>query len=426
MQIRGLAIGALTLAILGGAAWWSQHAEEQKQASTTGTPDAPRLSSFKEADIDRIVVRHLGSLATVVQRNSPTDWSLTAPQAFHADTDTAAAMATTFGGLTWDRLVEEKPADLGPFGLTSPSLEVVASNKAGKSQRLLIGDEVPTGGSFFAKLDGDPRVFVVANGTKAALDKTEKDLRDKRLLSFDTEKLNSFHYAAVEFTKAEGDWRITKPTRYRADTFQVEELLRKLKDAKLDPAISEEDAKKADASFQTGSPLATVEVNSQTLQVRKKGTDFFARSSLTPGTHKLSADVGEAFTKTIEDFRSKKIFDFAFTEPNKVEIKDGDKQYSFTKSAEKWLSKGKTLDAVSIQSLIDRLRDLSAAKFASSGFAAPAVTITVESNSGKRSETVELTKTASAYIAKRASEPNLYELDTKAVNDLLRAAADVR
>ncbi len=421
MQLRGILIAVLALATLGGAAWWSQRSEAQKEAAGTTVGDTPKLSLLKEAEIDRIVIRHLGSLATVVQRGDAGGWTLTAPQNLRADNEAASAMAASLSNLTWDRLVEEKPTDLAPFGLITPSLDILASSKAGKTQHLLIGDEVPTGGNFFAKFEGDPRVWSLPSGTKSALDKTDKDLRDKRLLTFDTEKLTTFTYNAIEFTKAGGDWRITKPRSARADGYQVEELLRKLKEAKLDPGVPSEDA-----NFAGGTLVAAIQINTETLQVRKKGTDVYARSSVVPGAHKLSPETGAGLGKSLEDFRSKKIFDFGFSEPNKVEIRDGGKTHLFAKSGDKWVSGGKALDPIGIQSLVDRLRDLSAAKFVDSGFASPALTISVDSNDGKRSETVELTKTASAYVAKRSNETELYQLDLKAIEDLLRAAADVK
>ena len=39
------------------------------------------------------------------------------------------------------------------------------------------------------KLKNDPRVFSISSGVKSSLDKSSKDLRDKRLLTFDSDKL---------------------------------------------------------------------------------------------------------------------------------------------------------------------------------------------------------------------------------------------
>ena len=80
-----------------------------------------------------------------------------------------------------------------------------------------------------------------------------------------------------------------------------------------------------------------------------------------------------------------------------------------------------------MQSLIDKLRDLAATKFADSAAAAtPVFDATVTSNNGKRVEKVSITKQGDTYFAKRENEPSIYELDGKAVEDLQKAANDVK
>ena len=54
----------------------------------------------------------------------------------------------------------------------------------------------------------------------------------------------------VEFGKnAQGDWQITKPKPMRADSLQVDDLVRKLKDAKMDLTSANSDPKAAAAQF---------------------------------------------------------------------------------------------------------------------------------------------------------------------------------
>ena len=60
------------------------------------------------------------------------------------------------------------------------------------------------------------------------------------------------------------------------------------------------------------------------------------------------------------------------------------------------------------------------------GGGAPVLDITVSSNSGKRVEKVSITKQGDTYFAKRENEPSIYELDGKAVEDLQKAASDVK
>ncbi|HYI93244.1 MAG TPA: DUF4340 domain-containing protein, partial [Bryobacteraceae bacterium] len=161
-------------------------------------------------------------------------------------------------------------------------------------------------------------------------------------------------------------------------------------------------------------------------EVRKKGADYFARSSAVVGVFKIASDIGEGLNKSVDDFLNKKLFDFAFSEPTNVLVRDGDKQYTLQKTGEKWLQGGKQMDATSVQSLIDKLRDLSAIKFVNTGFTTPLIEISVTSDSGKRVEKVQIARNGNSYFARREAEPAIYELDSKNVEEIQRAAADVK
>ena len=84
------------------------------------------------------------------------------------------------------------------------------------------------------------------------------------------------------------------------------------------------------------------------------------------------------------------------------------------------------MDSSSVQSLVDKLRDLAATKFADDGGGAQVLDLTVSSNNGKRVEKVSITKQGDTYFAKRENEPSIYVLDAKAVEDLQKAAGDVK
>jgi hypothetical protein len=90
------------------------------------------------------------------------------------------------------------------------------------------------------------------------------------------------------------------------------------------------------------------------------------------------------------------------------------------------MSGGKAMDNSSVQTLIDKLRDLAATKFVEAGGGEPVFTATVTSNNGKRVEKVTIRKQGERYFAQREGEPSIYELDAKAVADLEAAAKDVK
>jgi len=119
--------------------------------------------------------------------------------------------------------------------------------------------------------------------------------------------------------------------------------------------------------------------------------------------------------------------DFGYSEPNKIELHDGPKAFFLTRNGTDWWSgDGKKLDMVSVQSLIGKVRDLSASEFVDSGFVSPSIEVTVTSNDGKRIEKVLISKNGDNYVAKRENETALYALDPKSVEDLQRTAGELK
>jgi hypothetical protein len=431
MKFARLLIAAAVLAALGGVLYWSNRSE----AAKAGKPDPkapPKILDLKEPDIKQIEIRHRDGETTVVKRDGSGKWSITAPQPLAADQSSVGAVTSAASSLTSDRVVDENASNLPSYGLEPPRIGITLTMADGRTHILRIGEDTPTEGGAYAMLEGDQRLFTVSSTSKMALEKQSKDLREKHLLTFDQDKLSRVELEpagkpALEFGRAGTDWQILKPKPMRADGFQVDELLRKLKDASMD---ADADAKAAAAAFAGGQKTAIAQVTgaegTETLEVRKNKDDYYAKSSLLDGAYKITKEVGDALNKSLEDFRNKKVFDFGFNDPNRIEVKDGAQTKVIEKSGQNWTSGGKTMDSISVQNLIDKLRDLSATKFADSGFTTPVLELTVVSNDGKRTEKVQIAAAGANFLARRDNDSSLYELDAKAVNDLREAAAGVQ
>jgi len=436
MKLRGLIVATFILAALIGALYWSNHhkpeAEEVKKAEANLPP---KILELKPADISKIDLKKKGGNDIELARNSSGKWQITAPRAYGTDEDIMRNMVGALSALTSDRLVEEKASDLSQYGLSEPSLDVTVTEKANKTHELLIGDDTAASGAAYAKLAGDPRVFTIAKYTKESIDKSVDDLRDKRLLTVDSEKISKVELVGkkedIEFGRSKDEWQIVKPQPMRADNSEVDDLVSSLTDAKMDLTGSADESKKAASAFASGTLVATAKVTdasgTQELQVRKSKDDYFAKSSVVDGVYKVNNTLGQALAKSLDDFRNKKLFDFDSEDANKIEIHDGSKAYYLTKGGDDWFSgDGKKLDDSSAESVVDDVHDLSATKFPDSGFTASVMEIIVTSNENKRAEKVQIAKSGADYIAKRENEPSLYEIDAKSIDDLQKAEAGLK
>lgn len=434
MKIRSLIFAAFVLLALVGALYWSEHRKPGAETVKASGDAAPTILKLDEGAIAKVELKKKDAEPIVLTRESSGAWQITQPKRFGADQSVVSAALSTLSSLNSERLVEEKASDLKQFGLDRPAVEVDITEKDNKARRLLIGDETPAGSAVYAMLAGDPRVFTMASYHKTNIDKNLNDFRDKRLLTVSTDKISRLELIRknqeIEFGRSKDEWQILKPKPLRADSSEVGELARKLSDARMDLSGSDSDLKEAASTFAHATPVATAKVTGQSgtqeLQVRKNKDTYYAKSSAVEGTYKVDADLAHALDKGLDDFRNKKLFDFGFTDPTKIEMHSGSKAYFLTRSGADWWSNGKKMDAGSVQSLVSKLRDLDASKFVDSGFASSSIEITVTSDDGKRIEKVSIAKSGNGYIAKRENEPTLYQLDSGSVDELQKSADETK
>jgi hypothetical protein len=432
MKFNGLLIAAAVLAVLSGVLYWSNHHKPADDAEASIKPAAPKILTLNSADITRIDVKKPDSDVTVIK--SADKWQITAPQPLPADQTSVANLASSLSELNSDRLVEDKAADLARYGLTDPKLQIAVNEKDNKSQKLLIGDETPTNNGYYAKLDGDPRVFTIATYTRTGLDKTANDLRDTRLLPIDEDKISRLELTAnkedIEFGRDKDRWQILKPTPARADASAVDDLLSKLAGAKMELGPAD-DPKQTAAAFASAQPVATAKVTTDTgtqqLELRKNKDDYYAKSSAVEGVYKVAADLAPALDKKLDDFRDKNLFDFGYADPDKIEIHDGPNTHFITKGGHDWFGPdGKKLDGAAVTALLGDLRGLQATNFVSSGFTAPDLTVSVTANGGKDLEKVSIAKSQKDYLAQRPNDPTLYVLKPSDIDDLRKSLTDVK
>jgi hypothetical protein len=434
MKLHSLAIATLVLAILTWFLYWSGRHKPADETSKLSADTAPAILKLDQNSITKLELKKKDSDPVVLSKSSSGDWQITAPKSFRADQNAVTSVASTLSSLNSERVLEDKASDLQNFGLDQPVLEVDLTAKD-KTQKLLLGTDTPAGGAVYAMLSGDPRLFTVASSTKTSLDKSLNDLRDKRLLPVDADKVNQIEVVRknsdIEFGRSKDDWQILKPKPMRADSSQVGDLVRDLTNAKMD--LSSGDAKQETAQFAHATSVATAKLISesgmQQLEVRKNKDTYYAKSSAVEGAYKVDSGLGKTLEKNVDDFRDKKLFSFSYNDPNKIEIHNADKSYFLargTAGPDDWWSNGKKIDGANVESVISDLRDLTATSFPASDFSNPTIDVAVTSQDAKRTEKVQIAKSGDHYIAQRENEPALYQLDSSAVDALLKAAQDLK
>jgi len=435
-KMRQLIVATFVLIVLSGTLYWSNHrkpANDSVNASPSTTN--AKVIALTQDDISKLEVKKKDGDDVVLSRAGTSAWKITSPKPLVADQESVSTILYNLSPMDGATLIVEKPSDLKQFGLAEPEAQVSATEKDGKTQTILLGDGTPTGDSAYVMVSGESKVYSVPKNTKTNLDKGLKDLRDKRLMPVDFDKLSGVEINGAKlrlsFGSDNGQWTVRSPANLRGDTSKMETIIEKLRTATMDPSTSDADMKKAASLFASGAPIATLKATdasgSQELQIRKAADGYYAKTTAMEGAYKVANELGDAVNKDAEDFREKRVFDFAEQDPDKVELHDGSKGYFLTRNGEDWWSgDGKKTDAVAAQEFLRSIRTLTATKFATTGFSGPALSLVVTSKDGKLVEKVDIAKSGSGYLAKRADGPALFVLDAKAVEDIQKAATGLK
>jgi Domain of unknown function (DUF4340) len=430
MNSRRLIVAVVVLSVLIGMLYWSQHRKPSDEDAATSASTAAAILKLEQSSITQVRISKKGAEPITLTNNS-NQWRITQPKSLNADQSTVSNLLSSLASLNADRVVEDKASDVKQYGFDQPAIEVEIAEKDGKRQKLLLGDDTPAGGDVYTMLDGNPRVFAIASYTKTSLDKGLNDLRDKRLITIDPDKVNHVEFQKktwdIEFARSKDGWEILKPNSLRVDSFAIDDFVRTLANGRME--MNETGADAAE-KFAHAAPVATAKLTGdkgeQKLDVRKDKDEYYAKSSVVEGAYRVDSALGQAFEKNLDDFRNRKLFDFSFQDPNKIELHNDTKTWVFTHSGTDWWSNGKKMDASSIESLLAKLRALTADRFADAGFMHSEIEAIVTSNDGKRVEKVQIAKSGDSYIAKRENEPSLYQLNSTVVDDLVNAAKEVK
>jgi hypothetical protein len=359
-----------------------------------------------------------------------------------ADAGELTTIAGALATLDIQRVVEEQAADLTPFGLAQPRVDV-SFRKAGDTtvRRILIGDKTPTGGELYAKLPDSPRVFLVSSYLDASFNKGTFALRDKRVLEMDREKVDGLEASAgtevLQFGKSGSEWMVLKPIRARADYAAVEGAIERLNAVQMqsiaDPAPADL------ATFGLNAPTAAITVVAgsarSTLTLGgMDGANVFAKDAARPMVFSVAPTVRTDLIKAVGEYRRKDMFDARSFTATRVELTQDTRTIVLEKTKgsdgkEAWKTgTGTALDTAKAEDLLTKLSSLRALSFddaADAALKAPALVATVRFESQK-TETVTFARSATRVVAARGDEPGSATIDTTAFDDMVKALAGVK
>ena len=310
-------------------------------AGDTSAVKKEKVFSTDSSTFDQIEVKAESGDTTTLRKKDGL-WEITAPEAMAADSTEVGNLVSSLESLEIQTVVDANPKTPKDFGLDPPRF-TVGFTPAGASAptRLEVGRKTPTGGDLYARVAGQPRVFLISGFLEDSFNKTPFKLRDKTILKFerdaaDTLTMERAELPTLSFSKKGSDWRFTKPVDAKADFNLVDGIVGKLHQAKMtafETADGTKDLKKygldkpqATATIGAGSARATLALGS-----KKEDGSLYARDLSRPAIFTVEATLIDDLKKSADDLRRKELFEFRGFSAQHVEVTFGGQTYVYDK-----------------------------------------------------------------------------------------------
>lgn len=430
-RVTSLVLAVLVLLGLGGYIYkyeWGQPVPSSEE-------DKEKVFAAVEADsIEEVRIAPAGGEPSRLVK-AEGGWQLVEPAKAEADASEISAVTSNLSSLEVQRVVDENPAKLAEYGLEPPRVDVAFRLKNEKDFRhLLIGEKTPTGGDLYAKIQNEKKVFLVSSFLENTFNRAPFDLRDKSILEFEREKVDSVEIASgaatIQFVRSGSDWKIAKPVAARGDYGSIEGLVTRLSSGQMQRIVDAEgkDLKKygldkppISATVSTGSARATLVLGST------EDGSTYAKDAARPMVFAVEESLGTDLNKDVGEFRRKDVFDFRSFNASKVEITRGPESYTFEKTKDKdgkeiWRSGDKAADTAKVEDLLTKLANLRAQSFESGTQASlktPEVVVTATFDG--KTETVQFGRAGADVYAARTDEPGSAKLETTPYEDAIKA-----
>ncbi len=257
-------------------------------------------------------------------------------------------------------LESPKPEELKQFGLEKPAFEL-SLKSGGASSALLVGDKLPDGNGYYARVAPSGPVVTVPGTFSAIIDKTPAALRETSPLPGDPGKAVRVKMVRggqetelvlnvtkreeeksdeEEFSMLEGDWKVEKPFQAGADSSKVSAFLwdwNRMRAGRFMQPGEKVDFSKPELRLEVWEDKRTTP---QVLEigppVAVQPTMRYARRLNPEEVMVLDFSKTEALTRDGEFFRDRHLLAFQVDEVEKVEGQIGSHELVAQRSGENW------------------------------------------------------------------------------------------
>jgi hypothetical protein len=286
----------------------------------------------------------------VFARTAEKGWVLTAPLKTDADQREVQNLIRALVTGSVNRVVEDRPANLAPFGLDKPVTTITVT--AGAAQETFsIGDSGPLSSTLYVLRGSDRKVLLTNLAPKDFVNKTLMTYRRKDLLQMSQSEVERVRltYQTTEIVLYQGQekpkskWKIRYPIEAEADQTEVRALLFRLEDLKAMGII--DPGPERDVLAQTlTSPKVKVTIHTadgdQTIKLYQPDPasgEAFAEISPVGPLYRVNPTAIRDLTKELFTFQDKRLLGIDYTDIAMLSIKTPTEQYVLINQQNEWV-----------------------------------------------------------------------------------------
>ncbi len=366
------------LVVLGALASYLYFFEiRHRQAKEAAKEEAAKIVQLQQDQVVEILLQSKDR-GTIELKKAADIWVLNAPVKVKADEKAVSGLLASAAKAQSEKVLAEKDVNWQEYGLDEPRFSIALVTQD-KKVEFFFGESNPAKTSCYLRVEGDHRLFLVADALKNSLDKSAFELRDKTVLAIAPGDVDRIVIAkkdeASELQREAPDkWLMTRPERIRVKNALVDRSLLALTNLSAKQII--DDPKTEGDPYGLEQPEETIslsgEKREQTLLIGKalqkkdvSGTDpdRYAKVKGQDTVYVIDPRVLKAAITDPNQLRDRTLLSFKSTDVEKLEVELDGKKWSAVRGKDrKWAleePEKKTVDdALPVTTILWDLKDL--------------------------------------------------------------------
>ena len=414
-----------------------------KQPEGGSTSSQEKVFATLDKDkVDEVKVKSESGDVTNVKKDGDS-WQIVSPITAAASTSEVSALTSAVGQAEIVRVIDENPTNLGEYGLAPPRVDVELKSGGQTVGRLLVGEKTPTGASLYAIKNDEKRVILIQAYSESSLNRSTFDLRDKTLIKLARDKIQGLDLTTggttLKLAKKDSMWRVTSPIDARADFSVSEGVIGRVETAQVKSIVTENAAAADLGKYGLDKPdiLVSIDLSGSrgVVAFGSKAPDgsVYARDAASSLVATVESTLVDDFRKTLDNFRTKDVFEFRAYNTTRAEIVRDGKTWVVERvktegdKPDQWKRVSPSaadLDKAKVDTLLTSLAEFRATSFADpkdvKGGDKPEMVVTVKFDEGKKEEKAVVSKSGDTVYASRPDDFGAATVDLEKLNEVIK------